>query len=152
MNDSQTERAMQVLREEYEELDNAGEVIIKPALLAAHAIERIDPASDSPVLVSWLAVLQMRQMARSICRTVSQLDDPSKAEQGALFDGQLQRRYPATREGEEVYVLRERLTLAERKANSARLRAESIAKARHADALDAETDALLAHGHFSDAA
>lgn len=152
MNDSQTERAMQVLREEYETLDGTGDAVIKPALLAARAIERIDPASDSPVLVSWLAVLQMRQMARSICRMVSQIDDPSQAGQGALFDGQLQRRYPATRDSEEVYVLRERLTLAEREANSARLRAEGIAKIRHADALDAETHALMASGHFDSAA
>lgn len=56
------------------------------------------------------------------------------------------------RASEEVYVLREHMTLDERRANVARLRAEAASKARHADALEAETEALLARGLLSAAA
>jgi hypothetical protein len=52
---------------------------------------------------------------------------------------QLLRRYPAIRDGEVVYVLREYLTLEERRENSERLRKEAAAKAAHADAIQAET-------------
>jgi hypothetical protein len=150
MND-QTEQIMQVLREEYDALD-ATEATINPAHVAARALERLDPASGAPVLVSYAAVLQYRQMARSICRKIAMVDDPGADGQSSLFDGQLQRRYPAHRSGEEVYVLREHLTLAGRRANSARLRAEAASKLQHANALDAETDALVARGYLSDAA
>lgn len=149
MNDL-TEQLMQLLREEYAVLDGSGEVVVSPALVAARTMERLDSTSASPTLVAFAATLELRQLARSICRRVSNLDDPSG--QGALFDGQLQRRYPAVRASEEVYVLREHMTLDERRANVARLRAEAASKARHADALEAETEALLARGLLSAAA
>jgi hypothetical protein len=94
----------------------------------------------------------LRQLARSICRKPGGQGDDADEVTQPLFEDQLQPRYPAIREGEEAYVLRANLTLAERRANSARLRLEAASKARHADALDAETEQLLADGYFKDAA
>lgn len=147
MNDSQSEQVMQIIREEYARIDDAGEISIKPALVAARARERIDPDATAPTLISYCAVLEMRQMARSVCRQRSPTDDVTIARsQGELFDGQLQRRYPAEREGEEVYVLREYLTLMERRVIERRMRAAAISLGRHCDAFAAETDALEAQG------
>jgi hypothetical protein len=56
---------------------------------------------------------------------------------------QLQPRYPAERQGEDTYVLRQSLTLDERRENIARLRREAGAKSAHADALEAETEQLM---------
>jgi hypothetical protein len=137
------EQIMQVVRQEYELLDVGGVIGISPALVAANAQESLDPQGECPALLGWAATLELRQMARSVCRKASCLEDPSEGGQGTLFDGQLQRRYPTKRNSEEQYVLREKLTLAERRDNSARLRAEASAKLSHADALDAETDALI---------
>lgn len=145
MND--TEQLMQALREEYDALDGDGEIAVSPALVAARTLQRLDRDGDSPTLVALAATLELRQLARAICRQASNLDDPSdQPGQGALFDGQLQRRYPAQRSGAEVYVLREHLTLDERRSNIARLRAEAASKMRHADALESETEGLVARG------
>ncbi len=146
----QHEQVMQVLREEYSRLDTSGEIGVRPAQVASRAQARLDSSCSTPILVAYCSTMQLRQMARSVCRASSAVDDPSV--QGALFDGQLQRRYPAQRNGDEEYVLREHMTVEERRANSARLRAEAASKNRHADALDAETDALVAAGHFDQVA
>jgi hypothetical protein len=45
-----------------------------------------------------------------------------------------------------VYVLRDHLSIPERRFNSTRLRSEAAAKIAHADALDAETDYLISTG------
>lgn len=147
-----TEQLMQVLREEYSLLDGGGEIEVRPALVAARTFARLDADSESPTLVAYAATLELRQLARSVCRRASNLEDPAQVGQGALFDGQLQRRYPADRGGDESYVLREHMTVAERRANVSRLRAEASSKARHADALEAETEALLARGLLSEVA
>lgn len=150
MNDSLTNQIRDILREEYDRLDAGGQVVVQPEIVAAAAVQRLDPGSGAPTLLSWAAVLELRQMARSICRDISCMDDPSESAQGFLFAGELQRRYPAMRNGKEGYVLRENLTIAERDANSARLRAEAASKKAHADALDAETGDLLAKGFFEE--
>lgn len=147
MNTNTTEQVMQILREVYDELDGTGDIEINPALIAARTLKRIDPDSESPVLVGWMAVLEMRQMARSLCRRVSCIAE-SASVQSELFDGQLQRRYPALRGGEEIYVLRECMTIAERRIMAARLYAEGESKIKHAQALDAETDKLEQAGAF----
>jgi hypothetical protein len=147
-NETQFEHVMQILREEYARLDDAGDVEIKPALLAANTQQRLDPNGLAPTLISYCAVLEMRQMARSICRQKSPTEDVSIGSQSELFDGQLQRRYPASRNGDEVYVLREHLTLPERRSIEARMSAAARSLARHTDAFRAETETLLATGAF----
>lgn len=148
--DTLAEQVLRVLQQQYDEFDERGDIEINPALLANSAYAILDPEDSSPYLVHYTSVLELRQLARSICR--KKLDFDQVSEQGRLFDGQLQPRYPANRSGEEVYVRREFLTLAERNANIARLRSEASAKFRHADALQAETDALERQGEFAEVA
>lgn len=147
-----TEQLMQHLRSAYDRLDNSGDIEVSPAVVADEVRRVIDPESESPTLLCYAAVLELRQMARSLCRKRTCIDDDSAAEQQTLFDGQLQRRYPATRRGDEVYVLREYMTLDERIANISRLENEGRAKLRHADALRSETEALIARGILQQAA
>lgn len=147
------EQVMQIMREVYSELDGSGDIAINPAVVAARTMGRLDPDDVTPPLVGYLAVLEMRQLARAICRRVScTLDTASSAPQPELFDGELQRRYPALRNDEEVYVLREAMTLQERRAVAARLRSEGKSKMEHARALDAETNALVQAGVLAEAA
>jgi len=152
MSETQSEQVMQILRDEYARLDDSGEINIKPALLAARTKARIDPDDQSPTLIGYCAVLEMRQMARSICRQKSPTDEVTISSQTELFDGQLQRRYPATRDGEEGYVLRDHLTLAERRTIEVRMSTAAMSLARHVDAFRAETEVLVARGDLSDAA
>jgi hypothetical protein len=95
-------------------------------------------------------LLYLRQLARGVCHvraedTETDLpNNPALQAELELFDGQLQRRYPIG-DG-QTYRLREHLTYTERMANADRLDAESVAKAKHARALRAETERLVAQG------
>jgi len=148
--DALSGQVARLLQQQYDRLDARGEVEISPAFLADAAYRHMDPDGAAPLLVRYAAMLELRQLARSICR--KRIDDEQEAVEQlcltGLFDGQLQPRYPARRNGQEVYVKREHLTLSERDAVCARLKAEATAKSRHADAFQAETDALLMQGHF----
>ena len=146
------EQLTSLIQSKYNALHNVGVVAISPADLAAKVFKDIDPRSNSPLLVQIAAVLELRQLARAVCRQ-RQNDDERTAEQGSLFDFQLQPRYPASRttDGvtEDVYVLRNYLTHKERTRNIARLRREAEAKMVHADAFQAETDLLVRLGKLS---
>lgn len=76
------------------------------------------------------------------------IDIPSWVDvpQEEVFDGRFQKRYPVERNGEDTYILRECMTVAERRENAARLRREGESKIAHGRALDAETDMLIADG------
>lgn len=87
-------------------------------------------------------------MARAICRKRIE-EDEAPSRQGQLFSGQLQPRYPARRNSQGMYVLRQHLSLDERQHNIARLRSVVDAVGRHADAMQSETDALIAQGYFA---
>jgi hypothetical protein len=142
-----SEQVNRILQQQYERLDQAGDIEISPALVAAHGYEEMDPEAKAPTLVQYVAQLQLRQQARYICRKrVGEEDDTSNQTQ--MFDEGLQPRYPAIRNGEEVYVKREHLTLHERKYNIGRLRNEGESKVKHAIALEAETNMLIARGDF----
>lgn len=146
-----TARLMDLLRAQYERLDDSGEIAVSPALLASKVMDAIDPDRSAPGMVTLAAHLELRQLARSICRQRAEQEE-GEAAQSTLFDDQLQKRYPATRGGEEVYILREYMTLPERAENISRLRREAASKSRHADALQAETDSLIAMGRLASAA
>jgi hypothetical protein len=110
---------------------------VSPAWLATEAMQELDPGRSAPPLVYMAANLQLRQMARAICRQRFE-DDGDGAEQHDLWPD-LQRRYPAVHstDAEPEYVLLEHLTEADVVFNVNRLRAEAAAKMRHADALEA---------------
>ena len=146
MND--TEQLNQLIRERYNVLDDIETPVIHQNQLAEAVLKFIDPGSISPALVRHAAVLELRQLARAICRArYEENQKQHEVEQsGDLFDFELQPRYPAQRDGDEAYVLRLHLTIDERRENSARLRSEAKTKLRHANALDAETDDLIRKG------
>lgn len=141
----------EMLQREYDALNDGGAVIIEPPMLASLVMDAIDSARLSPPLVNVAATLQLRQLARAICRSrnVKRNDDSG---QESMFDDQLQPRYPVDSEGETGYKLREQLTLKERERIISMLRKEAAAKGRHADALQSETDDLVRRGILSDAA
>src|SRR5271157_1947316 len=140
-----TERINNLIREQYNRLDEANEITISPAQLARIVYDALDPKAHSPLDVQFLCILQLRQMARQICAKRND-EEENQANQGTLFEMQLQPRYPAKRDGEDVYVVRSMLTLQERRIIIARLELEASAKMRHAQALKAETDELLKRG------
>jgi hypothetical protein len=67
----------------------------------------------------------------------------------ASWNIQLQPRYPATREGDDAYILRGHLSIGERRENIQRLRREASSKTQHADALEAETEDLIRSGKLA---
>lgn len=142
------EQVLEAMRREYALLDDAGTEAIAPEMVADRVYKTLDPSTVSPTLVRYVAVLELRQLARAICRRKTD-DGADDGSPHSLFP-ELQRRYPAERNGVATYVLREKLTLAERRRNVATLRAESAAKAAHADSLEAETDELLSSGYFDE--
>jgi len=139
---AQTEQVMCMLREEYDACRKVSEIEIKPTLLAERVQKRIDKKGRSPTLTAWMAVLQLRKLASELTRPGDKSEDSTPTH--TLFE--LQRYYPAVRQGEEIRVLREHLTVPERRQCAMALRRESASKAAHADALDAETDALIRAG------
>lgn len=133
MNDSHQLR--ELLESIYER--RIDEVRVSPAWLATEALLSLDPRKTAPTLVYRAAHLQLRQLARGLCRQRFE-DDGEWTEQHDLFPN-LQKRYPAvhTTEGEPEYVLLEHLTALDIAFNLNRLRREANAKLSHADALEA---------------
>lgn len=134
-----------LIRHEYQQFDDREEKEISPEALAASVYHQIDPELIAPNLVRHAAILELRELSRRICRQ-RQILCEQEMEQRNLFE--LQPRYPATREGRDVYVLREHLTYQEWKENEYRLRQEGQAKIRHADAIGAEVDRLVSCGQL----
>jgi len=142
---TRTEKIQELIRKEYEKLDEVGEIEISPAMLANTVYGMMDSEKRYPMFVQWACISELRQMARGICRQ-HHIEQEENIEQEGLFKGMLQERYPAERKGEDVYVMRAFLTLEERKLNIERLRSEGKAKIKHSDALQAETDHLVSVG------
>lgn len=114
----------------------SGEIRISPAWIATEAMSELDPDKTAPTLVYRAAHLQLRQMARSICR--KKFEDDGEAEQHEIWPD-LQTRYPAAHstDAEPEYVLLEHLSEADKTYNVNRLRREGRAKLDRADALEA---------------
>lgn len=151
MTDGMYDQVMQIVRKQFALLDQDGEMVVNPAVVAAHVYAELDAAAISPTLVQYTSVLELRQLARSVCRKKYE-DDDSAAVQVEMFDGALQPKYPAERNGERVYVPRAQMTVDEYNFNITRLRTEAMAKAKHADALQAERDERERLGHFAQSA
>jgi hypothetical protein len=112
---------------------------ISPTWVATEAMLTLDGERSSPPLVHLGCHLHLRQLAREVLRGKYEPDaDTDDDAQHELWP-YLQKRYPtakSTRDDPE-YVLLEEMTEADVGYNVARLRAESHAKLRHADSLEA---------------
>jgi len=116
------------------------QISVNPSWLATEAMQEIDPEKKSPELAYRAAHLQLRQMARGLCRKQWEDDtEDSERDQHELFPD-LQRRYPTARSSgweEPEYILLEHLTKRDVDYNVVRLRREGATKLRRADALEA---------------
>lgn len=140
------ERLVELLRDEYSRADTESRPAISPSHLADAVYKRIDRRKLAPTLVRIGCVLELRQLARQLCRErVPDLSPEEESMQGE-FPFVLQPRYPCERDDERQYVLRNLLTYQERLENIRRLRACSRTLDRHADALQAETNDLVRRG------
>ena len=92
-----------LIQEQYNLLDARKKTAIFPDELADFVYAEIDPEERSPKLVKWACILELRQLARAICRARACPDDPEDNAQGLLFA--LQSRYPAERGGKPGYIL-----------------------------------------------
>jgi hypothetical protein len=102
---NETSEPIDLIREEYRKLDNDNVEWISTSMLADAVYARIDGKRAAPLLVKVAAILELKQLARAVCRD-RQMKAETDAESQNLFDFQLQPRYPAEREGEDTYVLR----------------------------------------------
>ncbi len=112
---------------------------VRPAWLATETMATLDPNRMAPQLVYRAAHLQLRQMARALCRREYGEDAGDTAAQHNLFPN-LQARYPSKRtvkDADPEYVRLENLTLEDVTYNVDRLRKEGRAKLKSADALEA---------------
>ena len=127
--------------------DYEADIEIAPAFIAREVMAEIDPSCLSPILVSYAANHQLRQMARQELR--KEFDPIKTDKQQEMFEG-LQERYPCKRHGGCVYVLRSELTEDEYRVNIERMQREVFSKQQHVDALIAERDYKFPQVHNSE--
>lgn len=140
------------LEHEYRALEHA--VVISPRALALKVLEWLlkpqeGEAAKVDERVKYLSLEQLIALARKFLgKRNGPNSDRSEAygEQGVLFSGQLQDRYPIPHaSGEEPqYKLRSALTPIERAWNVRNLRKSARSRQEHADALEAEGKAVAA--------
>ncbi len=122
------------------------EVSVSPAWLATEAMAALDPKRSAPQLVYRAAHLQLRQLARALCRKQYEDDAGEPVAQHSLFPG-LQARYPIPRQAKDVdteYLRLEALTCEQAMFNVVRLRDGARGLLKHADALEAWTQQRFA--------
>lgn len=136
-------RAILVVSKYYRALDNAGAVCIFPEDLADLAFREINDWPGVGLVID-RTIEQVYQVALEVCW------ERQIQEEQAFKEGQLLRRYPATRDGGQVYVLLGSLALEELEQNIERLKGEANAKLIHAHALQARKEILITEGPFSD--
>lgn len=136
--------------EEKEEID------ISPEYIASRGMKIMNPKSTATQMVEWVAVLQLRQMARAILR--KQFEPTHKGHNNGDMFPVLQPRYPVDVTYEEngettvttVYRERMHMSYEERQVMIVRLEKEATAKQQHADALRQETEQLMEQGYFAE--
>lgn len=117
-------------------------VSIMPSALAAHAYDLFSTETVE-AHIKYGCIEHFKSMARRILARnydADSDDSAAYAQQGELFSGHLQHRYPIPHKtGQEAqYKLREALTVDERAWNVRTLRKSGEARLNHADALEAE--------------
>lgn len=117
--------------------DRRSSIVIHPTWVATEAMLTLDPEHLAPELVRLGCHLQLRQIARELCRRKFEDAVGGESAQHEMFP-ELQVRYPTARSArreQPEYVLLEYMTEADVVYNVGRLRLEANAKNRHADAL-----------------
>ncbi len=104
---------------------------ISPASVATEMIARF---RESDPTVEYHCFLNFKGIARSLLRRTFK-DKEERIEQERLFGDLLQARYPAEREGDDIYARPDDLTDSEIIKNIERLKKEARAKQDHAVAL-----------------
>ena len=140
-----TRKLRAMLQEEYDNLSENDDV--DTGILAKLVYERIDSDRAAPALVAHAAKLELKQLARSVCRKIH-AEEEDLAENGNLFDFKLQLRYPAAHEGENIDLYRtiNHMEQKDFEYNISRLEKEAEAKKMHANALRAEMEARIRKG------
>lgn len=126
--------------------------IVGPGALASRVYDAFATGEEEPH-IQYASIEHLKHMARVFLARHHDADgddNPAHKVQGELpgisFSGQLQDRYPLPRKpGEEpAYKLRSQLTAEERAWNVQQLRKSAKARQEHADALEAEGQAMAA--------
>lgn len=116
--------------------------ILSPAAIAAHSYE-VFAQSSVDEHIQYGCLEHFKAMARKVLAhrfADDGEDNAAYANQGELFSGHLQDRYPLPRKAgtDPTYKLRHLLTAEERAWNVTLLRKSADARLAHADALEAE--------------
>ena len=123
-------------------LEQAGAEIISPHAAAVAVIDYLDPNNESPPVMDLAARLWITDAARKYLAkrhdpvAIAEAEMHNAEDQGYLFDGVLQPRYPVNRDGVISYALKELCSDDELRRQSARMRKTSTSLVFHADALD----------------
>jgi len=122
-------------------LEEAGVDIISTGMVAKSVFDLIDPKTSSPELVQFTSTMHIKQAVRG---RLAKRHDPVEVTEQKLSDGiddlfgdSLQPYYPARREGERVYAVKEILTELEVEANCQRMEKAGHSLLDHARALRA---------------
>ena len=122
-----------VLRQCLAEIES--DIAIAPSLLARCALKKLDPTDSTLAVITCIATLQLREMARALLRDTFS-DGAVEIKQHDMFPG-CQAMYPTMRDGESTYVPLEQITDAEIHENLDRMAREIGTKTQHFDALTA---------------
>ena len=128
-----------VLRQCLAEIES--DIAIAPSLLARCALKKLDPTDSTLAVITWIATLQLREMARALLRDTFS-DDAVESKQHDMFPG-CQAMYPTMRDGESTYVPLKQITPAELQDNIDRLAREVKTKNKHIRALRAYQREML---------
>jgi len=123
-------------------IDERGEVaVMSPTALAVATLRWFEANSIEPH-IEYTSLEHFKQIARRVLAGRFDIDSEENPvyEQGELFSGHLQERYPLPRSkgSEPQYKLRALLTDRERAWNVEMLRKAAMSRLAHADALEAE--------------
>lgn len=138
-------RLNHLLEQEYDAQDRSNPLISPIQMADAVYARCLLPSSSVPKEIYYAAILELRQLARQVCAR-KEVTDEDEAEAQGLLPFAFQRRYPRKRSGDSQYVLFENMSYEDLTENIVRLRTEAKAKHRHADALEAHRNALVASG------
>lgn len=108
-----------------------GQKLISPASVATEMIDRFKKSDPT---VTYHCFLDFKGIARSFLRKLFK-DQEDRMEQERLFGDLLQARYPAERDGDDIYARPDDLSEEELLQNVKRLQKEARAKQDHAVAL-----------------
>lgn len=137
------EELKDIVRKEYSRLDKSNPREISSGDVAERSYNSIDPKTIAPILVQAAAFLKLAQLADNLRKKRR----PPDTDQAELFEG-LYKRYPVKRRGQLVDVLRDDLTLEERRRIENAMEAQINADTKHLKRFKAETERMIREGRF----